>query len=410
MPEAARKHTRNPGAAAMLTAMPLPPLSEVEASHSERVATAIRVEIDGADGWIPFSRFMQLALYAPGLGYYSAGAHKFGAGGDFVTAPELTPVFGRCLATQVVELLGQLGGGSVLEPGAGNGMLAADLLEALAVRGALPACYEILEVSGELRARQRETLARRDPRLLEHVRWLDAPPDKGWRGVVLANEVADALPVERFRTGAGGLEQFGVVVRGEGFAFEARAAQASVAAAVGARLAGLPAPLPPGYESEACLLTAPWLAELSRSLEQGAMLFLDYGLPRAQYYHPSRAGGSLCSFFRHRRVEDVLARPGLQDITAWVDFTALAEAGLEAGLEVAGFATQAHFLLGTGFEREIAAADAGLDPAGRARLAQAAGMLTHPGEMGERFKVLALARGLERPLSGFSFRDMTATL
>jgi SAM-dependent MidA family methyltransferase len=394
----------------MLTPLPIPPLTDVEARHASRVAALIRGEIAAAGGWIPFSRFMQLALYAPGLGYYSAGARKFGAGGDFITAPELTPVFSRCIASQVAELLGLLGGGNLLELGAGSGVLAADLLEALAAHAALPAEYRILEVSGELRARQRETLAGRDPRLLERVRWIDSPPEEGWRGVVLANEVADALPVERFRVAGDGLEQLGAVAAGEGFALEARAAPAPVAAAVAARLADLSAPLPVGYESEACLLLGPWLAAVSQSLEQGAMLFLDYGLPRAQYYHPSRAGGSLCSFFRHRRVADVLARPGLQDITAWVDFTALAEAGLEAGFGVAGFATQAHFLLATGLERELAAAGEGLDAAGRARLAQAAGMLISPGEMGERFKVMALARGVEQPLSGFSFRDLSASL
>jgi len=394
----------------MLTAMPLPLLSDVEAGHAARVAALIRSEIAGAGGWIPFSRYMQLALYAPGLGYYSAGTHKFGAGGDFITAPELTPVFSRCIANQVAELLGRLGGGNLLELGAGSGVLAADLLETLAARAALPREYRILEVSGELRARQRETLAGRGSRLLERVRWIDAPPEAGWCGVVLANEVADALPVERFRIGAGALEQLGVVAADEGFAFEARAAQAPVADAIEARLADLPVPLPAGYESEACLILGPWIAAVSRSLEQGAMLFLDYGLPRAQYYHPSRDGGSLCGFFRHRRVEDVLARPGLQDITAWVDFTALAEAGLAAGFEVAGFATQAHFLLATGLERELAAAGEGRDAAGRARLARAAGMLTLPGEMGERFKVMALARGVEQPLSGFSFRDLSASL
>jgi SAM-dependent MidA family methyltransferase len=228
--------------------------------------------------------------------------------------------------------------------------------------------------------------------------------------VVVANEVLDALAVERFRVGRGGFESIGVVGHAQGFAFASRPAGGQLAAVLEARLARLPQPLPVGYESEACLLLEPWVVELARRLERGALLFLDYGLPRAQYYHASRAGGSLCGFFRHRRVEDVLARPGLQDITAWVDFTAVAEAGVNAGLEVGGFATQAHFLLATGFERELEAARAGLGATGRARLAQAAARLVLPGEMGERFKALALVRAVESPLSGFSFRDLAATL
>ena len=392
----------------MLTQASLPDLSADELAHSARVAAHLRDEIAAAGGWIPFSRFMQRALYAPGLGYYSAGARKFGAAGDFITAPGLTPVFARCLAAQVAEVLVQLGGGCVLEAGAGDGSLAADLLLSLAGRGALPARYDILEVSADLRERQRETLSARAPALLERVRWIDAPPHAPWEGVLVANEVLDALPVELFRVTRGGYDALGVVCAGGGFAFEPRAADERLLQELDDRLGALG--LPEGYASEACLLLRPWLAELARGLERGAMLFTDYGLPRAQYYHASRSGGSLCSFFRHLRVEDVLARPGLQDITAWVDFTAVAEAGLAAGLAVAGFSTQAHFLLATGLEREVERAGNGLDAREAAKLAQAVAMLMLPGEMGERFKVLALARRLESPLSGFSFRDLAATL
>lgn len=392
----------------MLTQAPLPGLSADELAHSGRVAAHLRQTIAAAGGWIPFSRFMQQALYAPGLGYYSAGARKFGAAGDFVTAPGLTPVFARCLATQVAEVLAQLGGGCVLEAGAGDGAMAADLLAALAGRGALPARYDILEVSADLRERQRATLAARVPEMLGRVRWLDAPPAQPWDGVIVANEVLDALPVERFRVTRGGYDALGVACDADSFAFESRPADECLTQVLDDWLGDLG--LPEGYESEACLMLTPWVAELVRGLARGAVLFIDYGLPRAQYYHVSRSGGSLCSFFRHRRVDDVLARPGLQDITAWVDFTAVAEAGLAAGLEVAGFSTQAHFLLATGLEQEVEQARAGLDAREAARLAQAAGMLVLPGEMGERFKVMALARGLESPLAGFSFRDLTATL
>jgi len=394
----------------MLTPLPLPDLTPEESAHSARVAAHLRGVIESAGGWVPFSRFMQEALYAPGLGYYSAGARKFGAEGDFVTAPELTPVFARCLARQVAQVLEETGGGCVLEAGAGSGALAAELLATLAGRDALPERYEILEVSAELRERQRATLAGRDVSLLDRVRWIDAPPAGPWQGVVAANEVLDALPVERFRVTREGYESIGVILEGEGFRFEARPAPPELATAITACVAELPALLPAGYEGELSTWVRPWIAQLAQGMTRGALLLADYGLPRSQHYHPSRAGGSLCGFFRHRRVEDVLARPGLQDITAWVDFTEVAEAGLAAGLEVAGFATQAHFLLSLGLEEELASAGEGLGTAARARLSQAAAMLVLPGEMGERFKVMALSRGLKSRLAGFGFRDLAATL
>jgi SAM-dependent MidA family methyltransferase len=394
----------------MLTRLDLPALTADEAAHSEQVAAVIRSAIDAAGGWIPFASFMQLALYAPGLGYYSAGARKFGPAGDFVTAPELTPLFARCLATQVAEVFGRMGGGQLLELGAGSGALAADLLLALAERDALPGRYCILEVSGELRDRQRTTLAARAGALVARVEWLDALPATPWRGVVLGNEVLDALPVERFRVGAAGFESIGVALGDAGgFAGVARPAEPRLAERLAALSASLPTPLPQGFESELCPMLPAWIEALAAPLEQGVMLFLDYGLPRAQYYHPSRTGGTLCGFFRHRRVDDVLARPGLQDLTAWVDFTAVAEAASAAGLAVAGFATQAHFLLGTGLGEEMVRDPAG-DALAQARRAQAVGTLLLPGEMGERFKAIAVARGLDGPLAGFSFRDLAAAL
>jgi len=383
----------------MLSELPLPTLTADETAHAGRVAAHIRAEIAAAGGWIPFSRFM-----------HSAGTRKFGTSGDFVTAPELTPVFGRCLAGQVAEILGQVGGGDVVEVGAGSGALAAEMLTTLAARDALPERYWILEVSAQLREVQRETLRACDPALAARVSWLDAPPDAPWRGALLANEVADALPVERFRVTGHGIEVAGVSLSGEGFSFAMRPAGDQLAAQIQRRLVDLPEALPEGSESEACLLLRPWVATLAAPLQRGAMLFVDYGLARAHYYHPSRARGSLCGFIRHRRVDDVLANPGLQDITAWVDFTELAEAGVEAGLTVGGFSTQAHFLLAAGLDRELQAASEGLDAVGRARLAQAASTLVLPGEMGERFKVMVLTRGIDEPLSGFGFRDLTAML
>jgi SAM-dependent MidA family methyltransferase len=394
----------------MLTGARLPALSPDEAAHTERVTAHIRAEVEAAGGWIPFSRFMQLALYAPGLGYYSAGAHKFGAAGDFVTAPELTPLFARCLASQVAEVLDRTGGGDVLEVGAGSGAMAADLLSALDDRGALPARYRILEVSAELRERQRRALSDRAPRLAGRVEWLDAPPAECWSGAIIGNEVLDALPMEHFRLAGGETWQLGVSCGRDALASEMRPASPQVAAEVHRRLAGLPELPPSGFESEVNLLVRPWIGEMSGRLERGALLFVDYGLPRAQYYHPSRPTGTLTAFFRHRQVGDVLLNPGLQDITAWVDFTEVAEAGAAAGLSVAGFTTQAHFLLSLGLDREVEALGDLLGVAARARISQAVGTLLLPGEMGERFKVIALARGIEGPLAGFAFRDLAASL
>jgi SAM-dependent MidA family methyltransferase len=384
----------------------LAPLSAAEAEHETRVVARIRAELATAGGWLPFSRYMELALYAPGLGYYAAGAHKLGAGGDFVTAPEVSPVFGRCLATQAGEVLATLGGGDVLEIGAGSGALAAELLAALARSGSLPARYLILETSPELKARQRATLAALAPALAARVGWLERIPAERFRGVVLANEVADALPVERFAIGAGGVLAEGVVDDGGRFAWARRPADARLAAEV----AALGVELPVGYVSELCAVLAPWLAAVTAPLEAGVALVVDYGATRAEYYAPSRAGGTLACHHRQRRHDDPFVNVGLQDLTAWVDFTRLAEAAVAAGLRVAGFTTQAHFLLANGFAEHLAALRAGLGPAHEPLAAGAALRLVLPGEMGERFKCLALARGYDAQLTGFALRDFTATL
>jgi len=393
----------------VLTAAALPPLSSEESEHSARVAAHLRVLIEEAGGWLPFSQFMNAALFAPGLGYYMAGGRRFGAGGDFVTAPELSPVFARCLAAPVVEILGRVVAGDIVEFGAGSGKLAADLLQALALRSALPRRYRIVEVSAMLRAEQRARLAE-IPSIAERIEWLDAPPAEDWQGVVIANEVIDALPVERFRIAQGGCEVLGVIDDGPQFTWQARPADAPLAALLEATMAGLPAALPSGYVSELRPMLPAWLAAATGWLARGAMLAVDYGLPRAQYYHASRDGGTLCGFYRHRRVDDVFARPGLQDLTAWVDFSALADAAVGGGLAIAGFATQAHFLAAAGIDRELAALIENASERESLALTQSAQMLMLPGEMGERFKVMALTRGIADPLTGFGFRDLSASL
>ncbi len=349
---------------------------------SIQLAEQIGARIDAAGGWLDFAAYMNLALYAPGLGYYSAGARKFGADGDFVTAPELTPAFGACIARCIAPLL--QAGDSILEVGAGTGALAAAVLDALAQSGAPAVDYQVLEVSAELRHRQQHRLS------AYPVRWLDALPPAGLRGVILANEVVDALPVRRFRWQPSGTQALGVVRAGQGFHWAARDADAALAAEVSARLATAGGSWPAGYTSEFCPGLEPWIAALAACLTRGLLLISDYGLPAREYYHPQRLDGTLLCHYRHRAHADPFRWPGLQDITAWVDFTAAAQAGVAAGLTLAGYTTQAQFLMANGL-LDVPPPE---DPIEQARLAGNLRRLLLPGEMGERFKVLALSRSL----------------
>lgn len=392
----------------MSVALDLPALTPDECAHSARLAERLRAEISRCGGWIGFARYMQIALYEPGLGYYSAGARKLGAAGDFITAPEVAPVFSRCLAVQCAEVLGGLGGGDLLELGAGSGVMAAALLEELARRDALPHRYFILDVSADLRQRQRETLAATVPQLLERVEWLDRLPDE-LEGLILANEVLDALPVERFVMRGGAVRALGVAWQGGGPVWSEAPATGRLEAAVRHLEREAGAQWPEGYTSEINVDLGDWVAAVARVLARGVALFVDYGLPRRDYYAAERSAGTLLCHFRHRFHDDPFARPGLQDITAWVDFTAVAEAAQAAGLEVAGYTTQAHFLIGNGIG-EFVADVTGLDVAERVNLSRQAMLLTLPGEMGERFKAMALTRGYHAPLGGFAVRDLRHTL
>jgi SAM-dependent MidA family methyltransferase len=379
----------------------LPSLSADEERHSEAAAAFIREHLAAAGGWLSFDRFMELALYAPGLGYYSAGSAKIGAQGDFVTAPEVSDLFSRCVARQCAEVLA-LTGGQILELGAGTGRMAAIVLETLADLGRLPDRYAILEVSADLAERQRARLGQLSPELRDRVIWLSSLPETPLRGVILANEVLDALPFHRLVTHRGRAHELGVGLEGSGFVWEAKDT-----GRFDSLIAELPAPLPEGYRSEVCLRTEPWLAGVGQCLESGALLLFDYGLPRAHYYHPQRTDGTLRCYFKHRAHDNPLINIAVQDITAWVDFTRVAEAAVAADLEVAGFATQAAFLLGTGIQ-ELAAGAA--DETQRARLAGEARRLLMPGEMGEAFKVMSLCRKLEQPLLGFIYQDLRRSL
>jgi SAM-dependent MidA family methyltransferase len=386
-----------------------PALSAAEAEHSERVRAHIAAQIAAAGGWLGFERYMDLALYAPGLGYYCAGTHKFGPDGDFTTAPELSGLFGACVAGQCAPVLAELAGGSILEIGAGSGRLAGDILAGLERAGQLPDRYWILDVSADLRERQRRYLQQRLPHLTGRIEWLDAPPAADFDGVILANEVLDALPVTRFRWTSAQVQELGVAAEAGQFAWSPRTADAALAAACRALHAASGADWPEGYVSEYCPRLAAWTASVTRPLRAGAVFWFDYGLPRAQYYFPERQDGTLLCHFRQRAHADPFRCPGLEDITAWVDFTRLAEAGTEAGFSVGGFTTQTYFLAGAGIDRAMRDAADG-DDKKSARLAQEARQLMLPGGMGESFKAMLWSRGLDLHLSGFALRDLRHVL
>jgi SAM-dependent MidA family methyltransferase len=378
---------------------PLPPPDADALAHSERLRALLQQQVVAAGGALPFSRFMELCLYAPGLGYYSAGATKFGAAGDFVTAPELGPLFAACVADALAPVLRELGPDTgFLELGGGSGAFAEVVLKKLLALDALPARYAILEPSADLRVRQRVRLQERlSPLLFELVEWLDAPPTERWNGVLFANEVIDALPTPRFTLRDGEVFEEHVVLDGDGaFARSDRPADALLTAAVRHVERQLPAPFPEGYRSELLPQLPYWIQAVVGGLDRGALLFVDYGYARREYYQPQRHDGTLRAFRRHQLADDVYAWPGLQDLTASVDFTALAEAGTHAGFDFAGYCTQAGFLIGNGLDRNLAAAEAKApDEAARYRLRQEAKRLTLPGEMGERFQAMGFARDVE---------------
>lgn len=366
----------------------LPPPSPEALAHSRGVTRCIRDEIEVAGGWIPFARYMELALYAPGLGYYAGGAAKFGGAGDFITAPELSSLFGQTLARVAAEVLARTGG-DILELGAGSGRLAVDVLRELEHLGHLPERYLILEVSPDLRERQRALLAEQAPHLLARVVWLAALPQR-LRGVILANEVLDALPVHLLHWTAEDVLERGVVWAEAGFIWADRpVASPPLVEAV----AQLPVTAP--YVSEINLAAPALIASLGACLEQGLMLFADYGFNRTEYYHPQRRQGTLKVHYRHHSLDDPFFLPGLADITAHVDFTAMAEAAGAAGLDLLGYASQGRFLLHAGLLELMAAMTPGSPDYLRA--AQAVQKLVQPHEMGELFKVMAMGRGVEPP-------------
>jgi SAM-dependent MidA family methyltransferase len=380
--------------------LPLP--APEAAQHSAQLADLIRSDIAAQGGWITFARYMELALYASGLGYYTAGAHKFGEAGDFITAPELSPLFGRTVARQVAEIIAQ-SAPHVMELGAGSGKLAADMLAELERIGSLPESYSILEVSADLRERQQALLRERLPHLAGRVHWLDALPET-FAGAMVANEVLDALPVHLVHWREGGPAERGVAVNDAGFCWQDRPiADPELLQAV-QRI-----DVPDGYLSEICLAQRGLINSLAQRLQQGALLFIDYGFGAREFYHPQRSSGTLMCHYRHYAHDDPFFLPGLQDITAHVNFTDAAECGIDAGLELLGYTTQAFFLLNCGIADFMAERDPenlrDYQP-----LSAQLQKLTSPAEMGELFKVIALGKEMANPLCGFARGDLSRLL
>lgn len=384
------------------------PAPEAQA-HSERLRALIRAEIAGNGGSVPFSRYMELALYSPGLGYYSAGATKFGAAGDFITAPELGGLFAACMAEATAPVIRRYkGAGCFFELGGGSGAFARHALPALAARDALPAEYRILEPSADLRQRQRERLeAELPPALFARLRWLDRLPEEDWAGVLFANEVLDALPTTRFVLRAGEVMEQHVEWNADSFGFCERPADMLTGGAVRHLERSLGRGFAEGYTSELLPQLPYWLDAVCGSMAEGLALFVDYGYPRAEFYLPERSDGTLLCHYRHRVHADPFHLPGLTDITASVDFTALAEAGQHAGFELAGYASQAAFLLNNGLQQHVEAG--AVDTLSQHRLALESKRLILPSEMGERFQVMGLARGVDCEPQ-FAFGDQSHRL
>ena len=377
---------------------PLPaPASEAQ-QHSEKTSALIRQEIEAAAGWIPFSRYMELALYAPGLGYYSAGMHKFGAAGDFVTAPEISALFGRCLARQARQIV-ELSGGDMLEIGAGSGRLAFDLLAELERIGQLPRRYFILELSADLRQRQQELLAP----FAARVEWLDTLP-ASFSGFVFGNEVLDAMPVHLVAWREDGIYERGVAWENGALRWSERKLAAGELFDAASSLG-----LPPGYVSEINLAARGFIATLAGMLNKGVILMLDYGFGQSEYYHPQRSTGTLMCHYRHHAHDDPFYLPGLQDITAHVDFSAIAAAGIGHGLDLMGYTSQAHFLLNCGITDLLAQTPAEKASAYLPLAAQAQKLL-NPAEMGELFKVIALGKSIDTLPLGLARGDKSHLL
>lgn len=368
------------------------------------IATVLQTHLH-TEKQLTFADFMHIVLYHPQHGYYTSSTPKFGAEGDFVTAPEISPLFSRAVGNQCYQILPHLLNPSILEFGAGTGRLCVDLLLHLEQLDCLPQNYFILEVSGYLKSLQAYTIQKEIPHLYERIQWLSSWPAFPFSGVILANEVFDAMPVHRFlKTADGVAESYVVLNKEQQFQEVFKPCQdQALLNHLNTHLAFLPTP----YQSEINLFIAPWLQSCSASLTQGAVLIIDYGFASHEYYHPDRDQGTLMCHYQHKAHTNPFINLGKQDITAHVDFTYIAEAALKAGWEVAGFTNQAAFLLNNGLLNLMPPID---NKTASYTAGQAIKILTHPDEMGELFKVMALTKQLDFPLNGFQCFDKRASL
>ncbi len=377
--------------------------------RSQMLTQCITTACEQAAGWIRFSDFMNIALYQPGLGYYSGGLQKFGERGDYITAPEVSPLFAQCLAGQVAEIFQNFTDASVekiflIEFGAGSGILASDILLQLEKLNSLPEKYLILELSAELQYRQKETIKQKAAHLYERVQWLQQLPDEEVNAVVIANEVLDAMPVECFRLNAGKVETLMVAVEKEKLVSR-YVADSELAEKIDSIQQRSEIELADAYQSELNPAIPGWLAALENKLEHAVILLIDYGYNEKEYYHPDRTEGTLMCYYRHKAHGDFFWWPGLQDITAFVNFTDVAYSAVDAGLEVAGYTTQAAFLLANGIS-DLHASQVTDEVQQQIKLSQQIKTLTLPSEMGDRFKVMALTKNYDEPLQGFSMLDL----
>jgi len=387
------------------SSLPEPDVAAKE--HSATLVKMIHAAIADSAGAISFAEFMQLALYAPGYGYYSGGLQKFGSAGDFTTAPEISALFSQSVAKQCAQVINEIGHADILEVGAGSGIMAATILLELEQLAQIPDRYYILELSAELRQRQADTIKQSCPQLFERVQWLDALPLSGFRGVVLGNELIDAMPVQRFIIEDDQVREQVVVSHGDELQLATRPAGEELVFAVHKIEIELGEKFPEGYESEINSAADAWLVSIAELLETGLVLLIDYGYSRREFYHTQRNTGTLMCHYQHRAHPDAMILIGLQDITAHVDFTALAETAVANDLSVAGFTTQAHFLLSLGIEQRVTEFT---DETEQMKVTQQIKQLVLPSEMGELFKVIALTRGLTEPLQGFTFQDQRGKL
>ena len=389
------------------SALPVPDQNAL--LQSEKLVAHIKNLMSEQGGVIGFDQYMNSALYEPGLGYYSAGSRKFGPEGDFVTAPEISALFSQCLARQCAQVLNVSESGIIMELGAGTGVMARDLLSELDKLNSLPEKYFILEVSADLKQRQQELLNESIPHLVERVVWLDSLPEKAFTGLILANEVLDALPVRRFKKTSGTFKEMKVGLENNEFIWVDDDAEAELVKGLELLEYVLSDPFPQNYISEINMDLEKWLSALQAVLECGVILLIDYGYSAAEYYHPDRTDGSLLCHYRHRVHADPFFYPGLQDITSSVNFTAVAECADTLGLNVDGYTSQTYFLFGCGLDNLVADMDS-LDIKSQTKIAQQVRTLTMPEEMGERFKVMALTKSYDQALIGFSMKDQRIRL